>query len=287
MNGLVVLAVAASALALGYLFIVKKSFNGLKPREYQDFKLIAKTDTVKATEGMHTMTFRFEVPEGKNIGLPIGQHILIKGKGADGKEFSRPYTPVSGDDARGYVDFIIKIYPNGQMGTYLKNLPIGSMVGLRGPTGHVKYANNGQFFLTKGGKEAAKTVKNVGMIAGGSGLTPMLQIIRHVAQRREVNKNINMALIFGNRTEKDIICREELEQISATDTNFHLWFTLDAPTDAWKQGRGYVTADMVKQNLPAPGNDTVILLCGPPPMCDGAIATMKKMGYTEDMFIVY
>ena len=53
--------------------------------------------------------FRFKLPEKKMvIGLPIGSHITIAAKDADGKDVMRPYTPVTDDNSKGYVDFVIK-----------------------------------------------------------------------------------------------------------------------------------------------------------------------------------
>ena len=43
------------------------------------------------------------------LGLPVGAHISVKGTDADGKDVMRPYTPVSDDNLRGYVDFVIKV----------------------------------------------------------------------------------------------------------------------------------------------------------------------------------
>lgn len=54
--------------------------------------------------------FRFALPAKKMVlGLPVGAHISLKGTDADGKDVMRPYTPVSDDNLRGYVDFVIKV----------------------------------------------------------------------------------------------------------------------------------------------------------------------------------
>ena len=53
--------------------------------------------------------FRFALPEKKMvIGLPIGSHITIAAKDTEGKDVMRPYTPVTDDNSKGYVDFVIK-----------------------------------------------------------------------------------------------------------------------------------------------------------------------------------
>lgn len=66
-----------------------------------------------STRGVLTCTLlvgRFAFPEKHwRLGLPIGQHITLKGTGADGVEVMRPYTPVSDNDLPGFVDFVIKV----------------------------------------------------------------------------------------------------------------------------------------------------------------------------------
>ena len=53
--------------------------------------------------------FRFALPDKKMvIGLPIGSHITIAAKDTEGKDVMRPYTPVTDDNSKGYVDFVVK-----------------------------------------------------------------------------------------------------------------------------------------------------------------------------------
>ena len=54
--------------------------------------------------------FRFRLPDKKMVvGLPTGSHITIAAKDVDGKDVMRPYTPVTDDTSKGYVDFVIKV----------------------------------------------------------------------------------------------------------------------------------------------------------------------------------
>ena len=54
--------------------------------------------------------FRFRLPDKKMVvGLPTGLHITIAAKDVDGKDVMRPYTPVTDDTSKGYVDFVIKV----------------------------------------------------------------------------------------------------------------------------------------------------------------------------------
>lgn len=55
------------------------------------------------------------------------------------------------------------------------------------------------------------------------------------------------------------------------------------PPLGWKYGRGFITADMLKSHLFAPSNDTLTLICGPPPMIQFACnPNLDQLGYTAD-----
>ena len=90
-------------------------------------------------------------------------------------------------DELGYVDFVIKIYrkcekfPNGgQLTQILDNLKVGDTIDMKGPKGHLDYIGEGKFTITK--REKGETMiteykkKKIGMVAGGTGITPMLQV---------------------------------------------------------------------------------------------------------------
>ncbi|EGV99007.1 NADH-cytochrome b5 reductase 2 [Cricetulus griseus] len=218
----------------------------------------------------NTRRFRFGLPSQDHVlGLPVGNYVHFLAQIKD-ELVIRAYTPVSSDDDKGFVDFIIKIYfkdvhptypEGGKMTQYLENMKIGDTILFRGPTGRLFYHN--------------------------PGITPMLQLIRHITKNS--NDGTRMSLLFANQTEEDILLRKELEEVTTTHRHqFNLWYTLDWPPDGWKYSSGFVTADMIKEHLPAPGEDTLILLCGPPPMIQEAVRpSLEQLGYTKDMIFTY
>ena len=107
-------------------------------------------------------------------------------------------------------------------------------------------------------------VRTFGMIAGGTGITPMLQIIRAILTNPADTTRVS--LIFANVNEDDILLREDLDGLSQKYSNFKLYYVLNNPPSNWTGGVGFVTADMIKEHLPPPAPDMKILLCGPPPM---------------------
>ncbi|KAG4066767.1 hypothetical protein HA402_012834 [Bradysia odoriphaga] len=241
-----------------------------------------------------TFIFRFALPSlTHKLGLPIGQNIQVKAT-IGGEDVIRAYTPVSSDEDLGHMDLIIKVYfkdvhpnfPNGGlMSQYIHGLQVGETLDIRGPTGRLLYNGQGHF-ETRPDKitnySPVKGIKRVNMIAGGSGITPMLQIIKAILKNSDDLTSI--CLLFANRTEDDILCRDELESIrDQYPHRVKLWLTLDLPSDGWKYGSGFITAEMIKNHLFGPSNDTMTLICGPPPMIEFACnPNLDKLGYAAD-----
>ncbi|XP_044533461.1 NADH-cytochrome b5 reductase 3 [Gracilinanus agilis] len=241
-----------------------------------------------------TRRFRFALPSPHHVlGLPIGQHIYLSAR-IDGNLVIRPYTPVSSDDDKGFVDLVIKIYfkdthpkfpAGGKMSQYLESLKIDDTIDFRGPSGLLVYHGKGKFAIRpdKKSEPAIKTVKSVGMIAGGTGITPMLQIIRAIMKDPEDHTVCH--LLFANQTEKDILLRSELEELRTQHSaRFKLWFTVDKAPEDWDYSQGFVNEDMIREHMPPPEAEPLILMCGPPPMIQYAcIPNLDKVGYPKDL----
>lgn len=264
----------------------KKRSIALDADKYQAFVL-----TKKEQVSHDTRLFRFALQSKDHVlGLPIGQHISLRFKDANEKIVSRSYTPTSSDDEIGYVDFVIKVYfPNvhpkfpdgGKMSHYLEQLSIGDTIDMMGPKGKLEYKGKGLFEITKKPVQSRKVTK-VGMIAGGTGITPMLQIINAIIKE---GAKVEMSLLFANQSEEDILLRSMIEELAAKHKNFKFHYTLDRPPTPWSYSSGFVTDEMLKLHLPGPASDTIILMCGPPPMIEYAcIANLKKLSYSEDMY---
>ncbi|KAA8590584.1 NADH-cytochrome b5 reductase 2 [Etheostoma spectabile] len=241
-----------------------------------------------------TKKFRFGLPSATHIlGLPVGQHVYLSAK-VNGSLVVRAYTPVSSDEDQGCVDLVVKVYyknpsfpEGGKMSQYLDNMAIGDRIDFRGPNGLLVYKGNGQFSIRPDKKSEPKVrkFKQVGMIAGGTGITPMLQLIRSITA--DPTDSTKCSLIFANQTEKDILLREELEEVKKKHPDkVNLWFTLDKPPVDWSYSSGFVTDDMIKDHLPAPSDDVLVVLCGPPPMIQKAcLPNLDKLGHrTENIF---
>ncbi|KAI9933195.1 hypothetical protein ASPWEDRAFT_114552 [Aspergillus wentii DTO 134E9] len=232
----------------------------LDAKEYKSLPLIQK-DTLAP----NVYRFVFQLPnENDVIGLPIGQHVAIKAT-VDNQSISRSYTPTSNNLDRGRLELVIKCYPDGLLtGKYLSTLQIGEKVQFRGPKGAMKYHNG--------------LCKRIGMIAGGTGITPMYQLIRAICE--DDTDTTEISLIYANRTEEDILLRDELETFAKRyPHNVKIWYMLDQPSENWAYGKGYVTQAVMGEKLPGASADTKIMLCGPPGMVNAAKKGLVGLGF--------
>ncbi|KAJ5705566.1 hypothetical protein N7536_001255 [Penicillium majusculum] len=232
----------------------------LEPKNYKKLPLVEK---VQLSPNVYRFVFQLPNPKGV-IGLPIGQHVAIKAM-VNGASVSRSYTPTSNNLDLGKLELVIKCYPDGILtGQYLESLEVGDKVEFRGPKGGMKYHSG--------------LCKKIGMIAGGTGITPMYQLIRAICE--DDRDTTEISLIYANRSEEDILLRRELEAFArGYPKNFKLWYMLDHPSDNWAYGKGYVTPDVMAARLPGPASDTKIMLCGPPGMVNASKRALVAAGF--------
>jgi cytochrome-b5 reductase len=181
------------------------------------------------------------------LGLPIGQHISVQAD-INGKAITRPYTPTTSDDDVGHFDLMVKAYEKGNVSRYLSLLSVGDSVRIKGPKGQFNY------------RPGLST--HLGMIAGGTGITPMLQII-HAIMKNPRDKT-RVSLVYANVTFDDILLKEELDHLAeAHPERFTVYYVLnEKPAQGWDGGVGFVTKDMIKHHMPAPSESIKVLMCG-------------------------
>jgi cytochrome-b5 reductase len=284
------LAGVGGALALNILF-TKDKLIALNPDKAIPFKLREKKQL-----SHDSFLYRFDLQTPEHVlGLPVGQHFSLIAN-VDGKTVKRSYTPTSSDDEIGYFDLVIKVYrpcekfpAGGKMSQIVDALNIGDTIDVQGPKGHITYKGQGRFeFAHKTKKNVPpqkKTVKKIGMLAGGTGITPMLQIVQDILKHPEDKTEVY--IIFANQTERDILCREMLEEY-AKDPRVHLWYTLDTAPEGWTYSEGFINKEMIQNHLPEAGDDVQVLICGPPPMIKYACRpNLEELGFTADQISVF
>ncbi|KAJ4978435.1 hypothetical protein NE237_009215 [Protea cynaroides] len=260
------IAVALVAIAAGaaYFYLNQKPKSYLDPENFKEFKL------VKRTQLSHNVAeFRFALPTPTSVlGLPIGQHISCKGSDSNGEEIIKPYTPTTLDSDVGYFELVIKMYPQGRMSHHFREMRVGDYLAVKGPKGRFKY-QPGQ-------------VRAFGMLAGGSGITPMYQVTRAILENPKDKTNVY--LIYANVTFEDILLKKELDGLASNyPDRFKIYYVLNQPPEVWKGGVGFVSKEMIKAHCPAPASDIQVLRCGPPPMNKAMAANLDDLGYTPEM----
>jgi cytochrome-b5 reductase len=233
----------------------------LDPTKWQHYKLMERKEV-----SSNTNLYRFRLPSDNSVlGLPIGQHISLQAE-INGKKVMRSYTPVSSDDERGFFDLMIKTYPDGNISKYVSEMRVGDSMEVKGPKGQMRYSPD--------------LCRRIGMVAGGTGITPMLQIIRAMAKNPKDNTKID--LIYANVKENDILLRDELDEVAKKNPDrFTVHYFLNEPPESWKGETGYVSKEYIEKTFPKPSDDIKVMLCGPPPMINAMKKHLEELGYDK------
>jgi len=137
----------------------------------------------------------------------------------------------------------------GDFTSEIYKVPVGQRVYLDGPYGAFTIGNPADIHV---------------LIAGGVGVTPMVSMIRTLADRGDKRPVI---LLYGSKDWESITFREELEALKAR-LNLTVIHVLRNPPDGWTGEQGYITAEIFKRHLPPPYADHEYFICGPAVMMD-------------------
>jgi len=211
----------------------------LDGKDFKSFKLVG---VEKYNHNSKIYRIKVDGPE-----LPVASFLLARTFGADKKEVVRPYTPI--EQKANEVTLLIKTYPDGNVSKYFDRLKVGDAVDLKGPIPKIEIKPNMK--------------KELVMIAGGTGITPMFQVARKILA--DPNDKTQITLVFANNEEKDILLKDQLNALQAKHENFTVRHVIWKPTGQWRGLTGLVSADIIKRFVPAPNADTLVMVCGPPP----------------------
>ncbi|XP_028761365.1 NADH--cytochrome b5 reductase 1 [Neltuma alba] len=260
----VAVSVAAIGVAAFYLYSSGKNRGCLDPEKFKEFKLVKR---LQLSHNVAKFTFALPTPTSV-LGLPIGQHISCRGKDSQGEEVIKAYTPTTLDSDVGHFELVIKMYPQGRMSHHFREMRVGDYLSVKGPKGRFRYQPG--------------EVRAFGMLAGGSGITPMFQVARAILENPTDNTKVH--LIYANVTYEDILLKEELDRLAANyPGRFKVYYVLNQPPEGWDGGVGFVSKEMIQAHCPPPAHDIKILRCGPPPMNKAMAAHLDALGYDPDM----
>lgn len=173
-----------------------------------------------------------------------------------------PWTISSTPTRPGSLVFTIKC--SGDFTAHIGGLKPGDTAMVDGPYGLFSYPAH-----VRGPNE------ELVMVAGGVGMTPMLSMLRYMADRSDTRK---VTLVWSNRTEGDILCREEFEVIEAKLPNLSIHHVLTRQKD-FQGSIGRLDAAMLKELLSGCSRDAVVFVCGPPPMMNAVSKALKGIGF--------
>ncbi|KAI0246415.1 cytochrome-b5 reductase [Lactifluus subvellereus] len=258
----------------------KQEKSALDPERFLDLKL-------KAVEpyNHNTARFVFELPDGGAALSPITSLVVVRAsEGVAGAPLDkkgnlavRAYTPISSPEQEGELVLLIKKYENGVISKYVhEQLKLGDTLPSRA-------------------RSRANEFEHVALIGGGSGITPLYQLLNHALN--DPTNRTRFTLLYANVTEADVLLREELAALERAHPNtLRIVHTLDKPPAGWSGASGYVSKELIKAHIPPAerGDKVKVLICGPPGQVNavagkkdgpkqGAIGgILKELGYTED-----
>lgn len=154
----------------------------------------------------------------------------------------------SAEAADGHVEMTIRSL--GDFSRTIGGIPVGQRVYLDGPYGAFTIDRN----------PADMHV----LIAGGVGITPMMSILRTLADRGD---NRPVVLLYGSRDWDSITFREELEALTSR-LDLTVVHVLSRPPEGWTGERGFINAELFKRHLTAPYAEHEYFICGPDVMMD-------------------
>jgi ferredoxin-NADP reductase len=224
------------------------SITGIKPE----------TGTVK--------TFTLQLPAWMHH--RAGQHYDLRLTAEDGYQAQRSYSIASEPERTGEVDITVERIEDGEVSTYLHDVAtIGDRIEVRGPIG-------GYFVWEPDMSEPLL------LIAGGSGVVPLMAMIRHRRARGAKNPT---ALLYSSRRFEDIIYYDELETLSKANDGLQVFHTLTRSQPAgWKGFTRRIDEAMLKETAGPLGRSAQVYICGPTLMVEAAANALVKIGINSN-----
>lgn len=212
-------------------------------------------------EHSHVSTLRLVAAGGSLPPFQAGQYINLFVE-IDGVRTGRPYSISSSPTQTAFYDITVRQVPNGFVSDYLLNrIRVGDVLESTGPAGH--FCHNPLFH----GKDLV-------FLAGGSGITPFMSMIRETTDRG-LDRRIH--LIYGCRSPQDAIFHDELLTRAKHHGSFSYDLVISEPVSGYKGLTGLLDASLISKLLSGIENKT-FYLCGPKDMYEFCIPELKKLG---------
>ncbi len=211
-------------------------FDGLEnlcDRIHPEKQFLQVTDMEELSKDTKLFRFISVKPDKPLAPFRAGQYIGLIVE-INGVRTSRPFSLVSSPNQLSYYELAVKRKENGFVSNYLiDKIKIGDILEATEPLGDLYY---NQIFHGK----------NLVFIAGGSGITPFISMLRNIT---EFNLKLNIWLFFGCLTEEDILFRTELDNIQSRRPNIKIRYILSEPGPNWKGVSGFITKEIILDNI--------------------------------------
>jgi ferredoxin-NADP reductase len=211
-------------------------------------------------------TLRFQVPKERRLRAKPGQFLTFQWM-IDGQQVPRSYTICSSPNCE-YVEITPKRTENGLVSAFLnERAKPGLVVEASGPYG--------QFCFDE------KTHKNIVLIAAGSGITPMISILRYID---DLKLSTRVSLLYCVRTVADVIFQSELSRLERALPDFRCKVCLSRPHPEWTGASGRLNAELASQQILDVSSST-FFLCGPKGFMENARNILLSLGTSDDQIL--
>ncbi|KAF5020946.1 hypothetical protein F66182_7027 [Fusarium sp. NRRL 66182] len=252
---IIVAAIIAGGLGTGLVLGAMLGDASAEPNQIFRGGFVSVSLPLESSEAVNhnTKRLRFKLPrDTATSGLPLTSALLAF-PWPKGNLFPtpRPYTPISASDEPGYVELIVKKYPNGRGSGYLHSLNPGDKL----------------YFATTlpGYSWKPNSYPHITLIAGGCGISPIFQLAQGIL--RNPQDKTSMTLVFGARSDEDVLLRKELDQFAKEfPDRFRAVYTVSNPEEGSQLRKGYVDKELLDEVLPLEKRNTKVFVCGPPAM---------------------
>jgi ferredoxin-NADP reductase len=214
-----------------------------------------------------------ETPRVKTLTLRLpawmrhraGQHYDLRLTADDGYQAQRSYSIASPPEREGLIELTVERLGDGEVSPYLHDVVMpGDELEVRGPIGG--------YFVWE-----ASTARPLLLVGGGSGVVPLMAMIRH---RAATGSAVPVRLLYSSRALDEVIYRSELDRLGTTDANMQVLYTFTrAAPPGWTGYSRRIDAPMLREVSAPLGREALAYVCGPTLLVEAVADALVSLGW--------